>query len=171
LFVANGRITIDLGAASIDVQTLAKYPKGGGSLGEVRGKHFEKQVQTAIDASGWKPSSFKEYVGKEITANGKNISDIDALAERDGTIILIDCMSAIVDQAYWNNDERSMDNYRTRCEKKLHKWNDICDRLRREPKGDNYNLSMTKQIVPLICVPWTLLLPIGPCTAEVLPGL
>jgi hypothetical protein len=57
-----------------------------------RGTLFEDDVQRMIDQTYWKPSELiRKWKGRKIFAGDKLITDIDAIGEHRGKLLLIEC--------------------------------------------------------------------------------
>lgn len=68
-----------------------------GAAPNVRSKYFEKSVQELVDETRWKPDGeWRKLIGRKIRWEDKRvITDIDCVAKKDGTVILIDAKSVL----------------------------------------------------------------------------
>ena len=148
------RLLMDLHAASDLFGISIEYPVTGGGAGNARAEHFEYSVQSAIDSTEWKPSSSTALLRKVLRLDGNDVTDIDALAELDGTLLLIDCKSRVYSAAVEHADFRAFQNNRQFVEEKVHHWNGVIETLRASPVGDNYDLSRLKEVLGVVCTPF-----------------
>jgi hypothetical protein len=126
----------------------------GGSVANAWAFAFEREVQALIDSSSWQPSAqVRDLVGRTARLNGEPITDLDAIGENGGRLLLVSCMSVAGSDGYLRGDFNAVRNLRTAVESKVAEWDDRLDQLRRAPVGDNYDLA-GYEIVGAVVVPF-----------------
>lgn len=148
-------ICVDFYAATIMLNAALQFPaEGGGASANARAEHFEVEVQTIIDANGWKPTSATcPQPQTVLRREGRDITDIDAVGERAGTLILVSCKSIPYSAEYDAGEYRTVRNAASTVEKAVEWWHGRLTKLRENPKGDNYDLSGFDQLVGVVCTP------------------
>jgi hypothetical protein len=159
---AGGGVILDLGdSVLIDWDTSSNVLLGGvrrieqgGSVANAWAFAFEREVQALIDSSSWQPSAqVRDLVGRTARLNGEPITDLDAIGENGGRLLLVSCMSVAGSDGYLRGDFNAVRNLRTAVESKVAEWDDRLDQLRRAPVGDNYDLA-GYEIVGAVVVPF-----------------
>jgi hypothetical protein len=169
---AEAALFVDLYAATQRLEHAFEFPAFQGEEGNARGDHFEDAAQAIIDASGWRPSSDLRLLRRRtLRANGKDVTDVDAVAERDGTALLISCKSKIYSESYHSGDYRSVRNIASAIEEAVGEAAHNTALLDRHRKGDNYDLTRFSRIVIPVITPITVYTPIGASTDFILDGL
>jgi hypothetical protein len=165
-------ICLDLAAASMRLDAILKYPSTQGEIANARSEHFETEVQSVIDRSDWFPSSeIKKIRGRQLKNNGNVITDIDAIGEKDESLLLVDCKSVIYSGDYDIGDYKTVRNASSLVRESVKKWKDICNRLHSNPIGNNYNISKYKNLFGVVCTPHVIYSDIETMSAQILPGL
>jgi hypothetical protein len=162
-------IVIDLHAAGRHLITLCTIaPEDQGALVNIRAEHFEQTVQNLVDRSPWKPSNRAPRRGLEPRPHGRDtLTDLDAVAEHDDTLLLISCKSRPYTGAYDSGDYRTVRNSVSLIEESVTKWQQVIDYLTQHPQGRNYDLSHYRRILGVICLPHTPYTPLGKATQVV----
>lgn len=125
------------------------------ALGNVRGAAFELQCQEIVDQSPWAPApAIRELRGRPLRRSGQRLTDIDALATRDGVLLIVSSKSRIYDREYDRGTYRVVENERARLDEAVTHWTSIVEGLNREPVGDNFDFSAFKEIVGVVCTPF-----------------
>jgi len=164
---------VDMHAASSLLDVLLEFPRPkGNEIANVRAEHFEVAVQNVIDASKWRPfPERRSLVRRELRIDGKAISDVYALATRNKTIILVSCKSVIYSEAYDTGDHKTVRNAASTVQDGVVKWQEVIARLKSRPVGDNYDFSAFDDLVPVLCTPYPVYVPVGIATQNVRPSL
>ncbi|MPW04848.1 hypothetical protein GCT19_04150 [Paraburkholderia sp. CNPSo 3155] len=124
-------------------------------LGNVRGAAFELQCQDMVDQSPWAPPpAVRELRGRQLRRAGRRLTDIDALATKDGTLLIVSSKSRIYDRAYDRGTYRIVENERLRIDEDVAQWDAVVEGLNREPAGDNFDFSAFTEIVGVVCTPF-----------------
>jgi hypothetical protein len=125
------------------------------ALGNVRGAAFELQCQEIVDRSPWAPPpAIREFRGRSLRRAGRILTDIDALATRDGVLLVISSKSRIYDREYDRGTYRIIENERSRIDEAVTQWDSVVEGLNREPTGDNFDFSAFKEIIGVVCTPF-----------------
>ena len=125
------------------------------ALGNLRGAAFELQCQDIIDRSPWAPPPpIRELRGRTLWRAGQKLTDIDALATRDGILLIVSGKSRIYDREYDRGTYRVVENERNRLDEAVTQWDLIVESLNREPVGDNFDFSAFEEIVGIVCTPF-----------------
>jgi len=149
-----------------------EYPNVTGDAANVRAEHFETSVQRMIDWTHWKASdSLGAIQGRSLRLDGIDLSDIDALGENGGTLLLVSCKSIPYSGRYDAGDFRTIRNTASTVTEAVARWSAFVTILTEHPRGDNYDFSRYKEIVGVVCTPHVMYVPIGAATREVRPGL
>jgi hypothetical protein len=83
-------VLVDLLGATRALEDSYHRPSGGDAANEFTSL-FERQVQAVIDSTTWRPEgSMRALIKKKVRIAGREITDIDAVAHKDRTLILID---------------------------------------------------------------------------------
>lgn len=159
LSLSADHLLIDLYTASRLVSNMTLTLSNGGSLGDFRGQSFQDSVQELIDSSPCKPNPELRQMRKQLRRNNQSIGDIDALAERDNKLYLIECKSLVYTPEYDNGVHRAVRNVVTEIEEKLKQQNLFINTLRRFPVGDNYDFA-NRELVSVICTSFVPYLPL-----------
>lgn len=134
--------------------------------------HFEKVVQEAIDNSAWKPSKrIADIRGVQLSIDGNWVTDIDAIGEKDGRLLLVSCKCVPMSEAWGRGEYGAVLNVASAVDKAVTDWADRVGKLRKRPHGDNYDFSAFGEIIGVVTlptVPWTAA---DASIAEVAPGL
>jgi hypothetical protein len=165
-------ICIDLYGATALLDAALEYPRIAGRIGNVRGYHFEVTVQKAIQRTGWAlDDKLLAIRGKTIRINGTDVTDVDALAAKEKTLLLFSCKSVVYSAEYDRGDYNVVKSASDTVIQAVDAWNRRIVSIRQHPKGDNFDFSAFHKILGVVCTPGVLYVPIGDSTREVLPGL
>ncbi|MDX2214757.1 MAG: hypothetical protein SFY66_15825 [Oculatellaceae cyanobacterium bins.114] len=165
-------ICLDLAMATQRLDCSFEYTNAQGKTANARAYHFEITVQKSIDSSQWKPKpEIAKFRGRDLFLNGKKITDIDSIGEKDGKLLIVDCKSIIYSSNYDIGDYTTVRNTRTEIERKVKEWQKVKETLKQNPVGDNYNFSKYRDILAVVCIPGVVFLHIGSTTEEIDPNL
>ncbi|MDO3683438.1 hypothetical protein [Micromonospora sp. C28ISP2-4] len=125
-----------------------------GEVQNARARHFETETQRLIDASPWAPpTKLRMLVGRVLKrADRSAITDIDAIAFREGVALIINCKNYRLD-ALGRATASEVRNVRDVLGEDYSDWVAKVSELRSTPKGRNYDLSAAQELVPLIVTP------------------
>lgn len=149
-------LVIDLFAATQAFYRMLTIPSRlGGAIVNKRAAHFELTVQREVDLSDdWRPAAaHRVYVGRKLKLNGQQVTDVDALAVHEDTLLLISCKSIPYTPEYDAGEFKAVRNVRTDVERYVESWLEITDRLRQHPVGDNYDFSSFTRVEAVVCTP------------------
>ena len=154
VFFEKDRIYVDLHAATLYFLANLRFPDFTGDIANARALHFEKITQRIINKTKWMPSpDLLQYRGRTLKYNGKNITDIDAIGELKGQLLLVSCKSIPYTNDYNMGDHKITRNISCRIEEAVVKWQEVIDFFNNNKKGDNYDFSNYLIGPPLVCTP------------------
>lgn len=165
------KILLDLmGAGAMFLDSVERSKDG--TPANIWGSTFETSVQQIIDSSSWRPEGrLRELVGRTVKYSGQAVTDIDGLADADGTIVIIDAKAHAASDAYLRGEWAGVRDFRRTIERESKAWTEKVTLL----SGNRamYGLEQLGQasLVPLVVVPFVPYLEIGPATREVIAGL
>jgi len=149
-----GVMCLDLVAATERLENALEFPLVHGAHANVRATHFENQTQRVIDSSSWRPSDqVRQFRRRRLRFGGKEVTDIDALGARNGTLLIISCKSEIYSADYDAGTYEVVRNAETRASEAIEHWRSKAEFLSKNPVGDNYDFSRYGTIVPVVCTP------------------
>lgn len=168
-----GAVCLDFYTATIRLNAALQFPaSGGGASANARAEHFEVEVQTVIDANVWKPISARCPQPRTVLRrNGSDITDIDAVGENAGTLLLASCKSICYSDRYDAGDYQSVRNAASTVDKAVEWWRGRLAKLREQVIGDNYDLSSFDRIVGVVCTPHVIYVFPGTLDQWAAPGL
>jgi hypothetical protein len=169
---ADDFVIVDLHAASQRFHRTLQRPQVTGAVVNAWSGHLERSVQRAIDETAWRPSpAVATLRGRHLRNDGKTITDLDAVGERDGTLLLISCKSTPFSGEFDRGEYKAVRNLKTAALKAVDDWATKVGDLRRHPMGGNYDLTGYRRIIGVVVYPFLPWTPLGPATAEVARGL
>lgn len=93
-------VVVDVTAASYALLTRIEVNRSP-LQGNMRARAFEDQCQQLIDETRWKPvPELSAMRGRTLRIGGRNLTDIDAVAAKGDTLLLVSCKSLIYDGGY-----------------------------------------------------------------------
>jgi hypothetical protein len=137
----------------------------------IRATDFEVQAQRLIDRTRWAPvAAVRNLVGsKPKLSSGEEITDLDAIASRGDTCLLINCKS-YVSGDYGEGSYNIIRNIITRLGEDYTKWTDTVGRVISDARGHAL-LRQFRNIVPVILTPAPHYLPLVLANQQALEGL
>lgn len=125
------------------------------AIGNMRAREFELQCQDLIDGTSWgPPPEVKALRGRPLRQSGRVLTDIDAIGVRDRTLLLVSCKSIIYDRDYDQGVFRVIRNAQATIDGAVEAWEGIVAELRRQPTGENFDLSKFDEIIGVVCAPF-----------------
>jgi hypothetical protein len=147
-------ICVDLASAAKSLQSLLEFPPIQGEMANARAEHFENAVQAVIDASHWKPEEKLRLMRqRNLKSNNKAITEIDAIGEHEGILLLVSCKSHIYSGAYDVGEYAFVRNAAWRVLEAIDEWGEKVKRFRAQPAGDNYDFSPYHTIIGVVATP------------------
>jgi hypothetical protein len=162
-------VLVDLVGASRALNEGHVRPSGGADANEWT-KLFETQVQEVVDGTPWRPSDeVRGLIGRTLHLQGNAITDIDAVAERDGTVLLIDAKAWATPATLEFGEFWAVNTRRRTVEKAVSQWQQKMEIVRQNP----HVLGLTKapRILGVVVAPEAPYVLPGACTEEVVAGL
>jgi hypothetical protein len=170
---ANDLVFVDLFSAA--ARLADAFARPGDLVGEDANRwarHYETTIQGAINASAWRPSSaVADLRGRHLTIDGRAVTDIDAIGERDGRLLLVSCKCQPFSINWDRGEYAAVRNVATAVDRAVEEWATRIERLRSRPLGDNYNFTGYETLIGVVVtpsVPWS---PNPASVNELAPGL
>lgn len=133
---------INWSASTAALLNGVKRIEQGGSVANAWAFAFEEDVRELVDLSPWRPpSALRDLVGRHLRVDGHEVTDVDAMGVLGNTVLLISCLSSAASEEYLRGDFAATRNLRTSTEDKVAAWDVKIDRLRKTPKGDNFDFT------------------------------
>ncbi|WBC12785.1 hypothetical protein O7600_16505 [Micromonospora sp. WMMA1998] len=145
-------VVLDLWALGRKILLDMNSPSTG-EVQNVRAENFELEVQRMIDASGWAPpAELRSLVRRTLRRrDGSSITDIDALAVKDGVGILIACKNYRT-TALGRATAPQARTVRSQLAHDYTDWERKVSALWASP-GPNYDLTGLVKAIPLVLTP------------------
>jgi hypothetical protein len=166
VYPLGSRIVIDLLRASHLLDgTIFRASEGANAWGSA----FEVAVQRIIDTTPWRPSDeFRPLIGHVIRRGQDAITDIDAVALTDSTLLLIDAKAFRVSPALAVGEYSATRTMQEKVESASIRWRDIVSLVRSNPQILGVPIPEGVDIDGLVVLPFVPYVPIGPATQPVL---
>jgi hypothetical protein len=167
------RLCLDLDSATMLLHHLAQFRTSGGEPGRIRGLDFDRGVQAILDLSAWAPPpDLRAKVGSVIKdAKGNDVTDLDAIGLKGGTLLLVSCKSRIYTDESDQGDEAATNATANVAKEALRKWNEVKTFVKRNPRClEGVDMSQFS-LLTVVCLPHVPYVPIGPETEFVAQGL
>ncbi|WP_141721835.1 hypothetical protein [Micromonospora citrea] len=146
-------VILDVVGASESLRRLLTYSSADGKIANVRGQHFERKLQELIDDTPAKPTGVaRSLIRRKIKRAGNAFTDIDAVAYRDGTLLLVDAKSKRYDDNYETGSWQAVKNLRDALEKDAAKWQQQVTAMVDENLVDE--LSSYSAVKGVVCTPF-----------------
>jgi hypothetical protein len=168
LYPAGKRIIIDLLQASRILDGTI-YRAADGPNANVWGSDFESRVQQIIDTSSWRPpDELRSLIGRVIRTGGNAVTDIDAVAMADDTLLLIDTKAFRVSEQLAAGEYSATLTMRERVESASVKWKRIIALVRQDPQMLQVPIPQDLKIDGLVILPFIPYVHLGAATDRVL---
>jgi hypothetical protein len=152
---------IDMYGASRRLEQALSRPPGaaGTAMANIWSRHFEDMVQEAINSTVWRPSTkLVDLRGPTLQAEGKDITDLDAVGENAGRALLVDCKSFPFSQDWDRGKYEAVRNLASDVDLAVRKWDKKMALFRANPVTRNYDFSAYSELIGVVVlpqVPWT----------------
>ena len=168
IYPVGKRMVIDLLHASHLLDSTV-FRAEEGTNANVWGSAFEAAVQNVIDKSPWRPpDALRPLIGRVIR-NGRNaITDIDAVAVADDTLLLIDAKAFRMSPGLAGGEYSAVRTMKQRVEAASARWRDIIALMRRNPELLGIPIPSELKIDGLVVLPFIPYVSIGAATEQVL---
>lgn len=152
---AGDQVVVDVHAATQRLVHMVTMPRDfGGKVINVISEQFEIFVQNALNQSPWRPDrDLEELRGRDLKLRSKAVTDVDAIANRDGTLFLVSCKNIPRTETYTAGEYRVVRNVEQYLDDAVSRWDDVIATLRRDPVGDNYDFSAFEEICGVVVTP------------------
>lgn len=139
---------------------------------KARGRQFELNLQAAIDETPWRPPpSIRKLRGVFLRIDGNDVTDVDAIAARGRTLVLVSCKSIVYGAAYDAGMFKEINNARSTVVDGVAEWKKRVARLAGTRLGDNYDFTEYGDLVGVVCTPFAPYVQDEAALAFVRPGL
>ena len=150
---------VDLVSTTLAMTDAVARPPVSGSTANVWSEHFERSVQAAIDETPWRPSApIAMLRGRPLRRDGRWLTDIDAIGERAGSLLVVSCKGVPFSAAFDRGEHRVIRNFAEHVEGSVAAWRDVVADLDRGRAGENFDFSGYRRIVGVVVyphIPWT----------------
>lgn len=164
-------VVVDVTAASYALLTRIEVNRSP-LHGNLRARAFEEQCQQFIDETRWKPApELSAMRGRTLRIGGRNLTDIDAVAAKGDTLLLVSCKSLIYDGGYDRGDFQIIRNAQFTVDTAVRDWSQITSAVRTTPIGDNYDFSKFQRVIGVVCTPFVVYTSTSDSLEFVAPGL
>ena len=171
---ARADVLIDLAAASSALQDRHIRAREG-SEANLWGEAFEQQLQDQIDRTPCRPSEeLRRLRGKTLrhlpstpSVKGTFLTDIDAVAVIDNTLLLVDCKSYPSTDGVRLGDPAETERLRMKVEENAQAWKDKIDYLADHPQVLHATIPNGMSIEGIVIVPDVLFVHCGVATEKV----
>jgi hypothetical protein len=155
LRAAGDQLVVDLLAANSRLHRMVTIPsKLGGELVNSSASRFETVVQDSIDQSRWKPPEHLAALRRRtLRFDGGNVTDLDAIGTRDGTLLLVSCKNVAYTEEYDAGVYNPVRNARSLVEQAVGEWDQKIQHFRSHPVGGNYDFSRFSRIDGVVVTP------------------
>jgi hypothetical protein len=107
----------------------------GGKTANQWGDDFEVKVRNLIDASPWRPPDiYRSLIGKKVKDGSRVITDLDAVAFVDSTLLFIDCKAYKGSPEFWAGHYGPVESMRKTIESASQAWEDRIKYIRSKPE-------------------------------------
>jgi hypothetical protein len=173
LIAARDRVLFDVASATQRLFVDAEYPaKVSPGKERYRSEAFELATQREVDAGPWRPSArIRELRGRVLRVDGKDLTDVDALAEREQVLLLVSCKSIPYSGEVDIGRRRVMRNIASKLADYEAEWRAKVNRIRLQRKGDNFDFSVYTRIEGVLITPHVFYVIGDQFLDEALPGL
>ncbi len=150
-------VVLDVWAASSRLLDDIRIPaQTGGEVVNAPARRFEEVVQERIDQSPWRPADSARALRRHLRLGGAWLTDIDAVAERNGVLLLVSCKNIPFTREYDAGDYKTVRNAATTIDKACRLWEGIVATLKGSPVGDNYDVSQFIDVKGVVVTPQVL---------------
>jgi hypothetical protein len=168
IYPVGSRVVVDLLAASHSLGTTISRSEDGQNA-NVWASDFEVAVQRLIDGSRWRPpDALRPLIGRVIRSGRNAITDIDAVAVADKTLLLIDAKAYRLTSRVARGEYSATRTLRERIEADSQKWLNVITRLRQSPELLGVPVPGDFRIDGIVVLPFIPYVSIGPATEPVL---
>lgn len=166
------RFGLDMANATRRLIARLEYPATSGAVANVRAGAFERATQDVIDETPWRPpDSIAGHRGRHLRLGGREIGEVDAIAQHEGVCILVSCKSRVYTAAYDVGRHNVVRNTVDHISGAVGEWEAFVEKLRRNPVGDNYDLSTLEDIRGVVITPTVFYVPMEVAEKETTAGL
>ncbi|MET7808803.1 hypothetical protein [Micromonospora chersina] len=151
---------VDLLAATLRLEAaIASVTAGGGATSGYRGKSWEAVVQAAINKTSWQPfAAAKTLISKTLKIDGRAFTDVDAVACRGKSLMIVSCKSWQLSNRYDVGDFSAVQNKAKDALRAARKLYEDVMKMRAGDGINSFNFRAYSDISGVVCVSSPLLL-------------
>lgn len=163
---------VDLVGASQRLTTTLLRPRDGADV-NVWSEHFERDVQRIIDASPWAPSQWlRPAIGRTVRRrDGSPITNLDAIAERNGRLLLVSCKSIALTVPALGGRHETVREIKEKAEAAAGEWQRVLHTIRDDADPRSLPLHGATNIDGCVILPGVPFYTETKWDRDVLPGL
>jgi len=136
---------------------MARIPSGRGTaLVQARAGSLETDVQELINRTTWRPSREAPPQGFVPKRGKRQFTDLDAVGEHDGTLLLVDTKSYPITLELNSGVGPEVQESRRRIEEDSVKWQGKTRELALNDPPFNYDFSRYREVVGVVVTPHAL---------------
>ena len=149
-------LLLDVRAMSGALLKSAELDRQLSDAANLRAGAFERDVQELLNNTKWKPAAeLLSIRGRTLKWKAQAVTDIDAIGQLEGRLLLISCKSLIYDRKYDRGDFQVVRNAQLTVDQAVTDWSVKVQHFRNQPVGDNYDFSSFREIVAVVCTPFS----------------
>jgi hypothetical protein len=135
-------------------------------------KRFEGEVQDVIDRSKWRPpQELRILIGRDVTDNGRVVTDLDAVGYFEGMLLLVDAKAWATSADLEYGDFRAVRNYQEAAEEAVAKWNQKIATIGSRPEMLNVRVPAISEVRGVVVCPDVPYVLPGSCTKVVFSSM
>lgn len=163
---------VDAAAATARLEYDLQLPDALTAIANERALYFERQIQGIIDHTQWKPPAhIRVLIGRHLEIAGKPFTDIDAIGCFGNTLLIVSAKSKLFNDALEAGEYAAVRNAASTVVSACEAARSVERVLTNTPIGSNFDFSAFSRIAVVVCLPYTVFVPLGPATTDVLAGL
>jgi hypothetical protein len=153
------RVTIDVYGITVSLKDNLMIHSSVGTIGQLRGRKFEDDVQVAIDGTSWRPpDDVRSIRRRQLRLGGQFLTDIDAMGVSANRLLIVSCKSKGLTPQLEIASAAATKNVEAMIEAAFVAAIRLEDRLNANRFGDNFDFSKYDEIKVRVCIPFPMFL-------------
>jgi hypothetical protein len=162
----------DVAGATNRFATTFSYPAVTGAVANARADAFELSVQNLINQSAWNPpDSIRALRGVTLRAEGRALTDVDAIGARGNRLLLVSCKSLPYSSAYDAGEYAAVRNAASTVASACEHWRGVAERFLENRRGDNFDFTSFQELIWVVVTPFVVFTTDTHALSEVAAGL